>query len=431
MSKRLKSVLIVVDSFQREYLGAYTLSQELKRNGFKTRITSRYALESAYDAFHPGVVILPKTHKVPALEKIHRHSVVVLLQAESFSGNIEAFKSFCSRNSSIGIRPDLVDAVFCWGDFDYRFYQEAEIYPQAEIEVTGHPMVDIWYKPKKNRKTSEKPVIGISTSITCLTHITNSLGPVSLIDNIERNWESGLFEPPYHAEDRIAFEAAWIRIVIELIRAFKGHRIHLRPHPLEDVEQYRWLEKEGDVRIDNHQPMVDWSDEVDVLLSFISTSQLDAYLRGVKVVSIQNLFPKRILETLPRSLKLPVDHFFEAPETIEEIKRSVTAERVTSAKADFFLKDVFHFPTVKPSARVTQAVGALFEKESLFTQKAPFPSRSLIHSFLPSTFNLADLKTLYWDLSALFFGKGNPHVSYCKHRWFRNLKMQRLIHTEI
>lgn len=420
-----KKVLILVDSFQREYFAAESLRLELQYKGIETYISNRYHSDYAFKALQPFLVITPKTHKVPGLEQMHKSAYIALMQAESFSGNENAYRNFYSPERSFGIRTDLIDFVFCWGEVDKNFYKNQGVYSTAEIFKTGHPITDIWYQKKVARPIGkEKPVLGITTSINCLTHVNNDLGPVELIDNIERNWESGFFDPPYHAEDRMAFESQWLRIVLDLLKTFKDHTIYLRPHPLEKLEHYQFLSANKNIIVDNKTNIVDWCDKIDVLLSFVSTSQLDAYLRGVHVLSIQNLFTDRIKEGMPKSIQYEMDTFFESPKSIEEIRSLLLAPAPQLEAADKFVERVFSFEKKRPSSRIADEVEKILERKP--------KTRSLESGFHSPCFNTpwfhsGDLKTAYWDFRSKFAKENGPKASYCKHRIFRNSKVNQAV----
>ena len=133
-------VLIVIDAVGREYLAAKLVAEELNERGIKAALCSKLALTMTYNRFKPDVVILPKTHKIKFLNLIHQQSVVLLAQAESFLGSVEAYESF-----SKFIAVDFVDGICCWGNVDYDYYIGNPRFSNIDVQLTGHPIIEFWY----------------------------------------------------------------------------------------------------------------------------------------------------------------------------------------------------------------------------------------------------------------------------------------------
>lgn len=258
-------VLLVVDSFDREFLSMRLTASALQKQGVEVRLCSRPILAMTYNRFQPQVIILPKTHKIPYLDLIHLSSVVVLVQAESYVGSPDSFKYL-----SVHLRKEFVDLVCCWGMFDYDFYIENGIFSSDRVFVTGHPIIESWYLPfsMRNRNVS-KPIVGITSSLRAFTHKAHGLhvNPLKSIINIEEVGDSGYFLPPYHAEDWIAFEASWIRIIYQLVKENPDIQFSLRPHPLENPVHYKEFERFPNLTVDAFGHISDWLNSLDALCS--------------------------------------------------------------------------------------------------------------------------------------------------------------------
>lgn len=349
-------VLLVVDSFDREYVAMRLTAAALRKHGATVRMCSRPILGMTYNRFQPQVVVLPKTHKITGLEDIHRSCAVVLAQAESFVGSEDSF-----RYLSAHLRKECVDLVCCWGPFDHDFYIQNGLFPADRVHLTGHPMIESWYLPTATQKiSSTNPVVGITSSLRAFTHKANGnrINPFRSIIGIEEVGDSGYFLPPYHAEDWIAFEASWVRIIYQLIKENPDIKFSLRPHPLENPVHYKEFERFPNLTVDARGHIAEWLTSLDVLCSSFSGSMLDGYFRRIPVVSIRNLIPARILEGIHPSIPgIPHERHFVAPDTLAGARDELHKSWQSIPELDALGKRVFNFPDSKrPSVRLAETI---------------------------------------------------------------------------
>lgn len=349
-------VLLVIDSFDREYLAMRLAAAALENYGIDVRMCSRVILSMAYNRFRPDVLVLPKTHKIAALDAIHRSSTVVLAQAESFVGSEDAFKHFSAH-----LRKEYVDLVCCWGPFDRDYYTKHNVFSEDRVHITGHPITETWYLPAVSQSKSVlSPIVGITSSLRAFTHRAHGsrVNPLSSIINIEEVGDSGYFLPPHHAEDWVAFEASWVRIVYQLIKENPDVEFRLRPHPLENPAHYNAFERFPNVKVDSRGHIADWLTSLDVLCSSFSGSMLDGYARRIPVVSLRNLIPARILACIHPSIpSIPHEKHFVAPDTLEGVRAEFHNPWRTSRELDALCKRVFNFPDEKrPSERMADII---------------------------------------------------------------------------
>ncbi|NUM88394.1 MAG: hypothetical protein HUU37_04235 [Bdellovibrionales bacterium] len=423
-------VLIAIDSHKREYIAMRLLQDALRSEGIEAHLCSRYILRRAFNRFKPHAVIIHSSHKVPELPHIHKYAHIVLLQAESCTGNERAILSLASPEV-FDARFDLVDLRYSWGKFDQELLQTRRAFPNADLALTGHPISEVWYSKSQCRKIpSEKKVVGITTSLRAMTHISGGIrNPVALIQHIEANGPSGYFDPPHHAESWVAFESAWLRIVGDLIRELSGkYKIFLRPHPLENVELYRFLEKKYGVTVHNEEDIGAWLDRIDVLLSYLSGSQIDAHVKGVRVVSIRRLFPQFIQDRIPEMLKLEHDGYYPAPASYQELLEMLRSPVAPDHRLDRFIENVFHYPSkTRPSVAI-----AAHLKEWLATRKEkkapfrPFPENPLVR-LLALILPIDDLSLIWREAKGRITGRETIALSFCRHKFLRNLASERTL----
>lgn len=423
----MQKILIVIDSFKREFSGVTFLKRELKKNGFKVFTCSRFNLLLSYNRILPHIVILPKTHKILGLDQIYKNSYVVLMGAESFSGAREALIACARSKAAGGWQDSLVDLVACWGEFNKRVYSEIGVFKNATIAATGHPMTESWYQKKYLRKNDHKKIIGISLSLRTITH---SMAPpiVQTVCDTER--DKLLYDSGYHAESWLLYEITWLRIVTNLIEELSSeYEIQLRPHPLEDKSQYDYFSKiYPNISVHADEDIISWCDGIDVLLSYMSTSQVDAYVRGVNVISIKDLFPDFVLNGIPNMMKIEMNDFFYSCVDMENLK-SMIKENTSNKnpKIDGFLLDVFNYPSEnRPSVNIANLIVNFFSKKPRYKNKkiTPIPLDG-IFKHVPS-FLFPDYLFIMLAHTRNILGKGfDPTFSYCAHTFLKNRKVEK------
>lgn len=415
-------VLLVVDSFDREFLAMRLTAAALEKLGAEVRLCSRPILGMTYNRFRPEVVVLPKTHKIIGLEEIHRGSAIVLAQAESFVGSEDSF-----RYLSAHLRKEYVDLVCCWGQFDHDFYTQNDVFPADRVHVTGHPMIESWYLPTAAQKDSNaSPVVGITSSLRAFTHKANGsrINPFRSIIGIEEVGGSGYFLPPYHAEDWVAFEASWVRIVYQLIKDNPDIKFSLRPHPLENPLHYKEFERFPNLTVDSHGHIAEWLTSLDVLCSSFSGSMLDGYFRRVPVVSIRNLIPARILACIHPSIPgIPHEKHFIAPGTLAGTRAELYKPWQPIPEMDALGKRVFNFPDSKrPSERLAETIvqhaPAIYKTKRDFT---PLPESRFERLCGPFSWS-PDLRLAMLHCRDAVKQTNITATAYGRHRFLQNRK---------
>lgn len=421
-------VLLVIDSFDREFLAMRLVAAALQKRGAVTRLCSRPILGMTFNRFKPDVVILPKTHKIIGLESIHRSSVVVLAQAESFVGSEDSFK-YLSGN----LKKEYVDLVSCWGPFDHDFYVGNGVFPSDRVVVTGHSIIENWYLPHKEGGNSARPVVGITSSLRAFTHKAQgrNSNPIASVMDIEEVGDSGYFIPPYHAEDWIAFEAAWIRVIYQLVKENPDLRFNLRPHPLENSKYYEAFKRFKNLTVQPHGHIAEWLSSIDVLCSSFSGSMLDGYFRRIPVVSIRNLIPARILACIHPSIPaIPHEKHFLAPNSFAGLREALHKPWQSIPELDALGKRVFNFPSVKrPSEQLADLV--MEQCPQLSANKptfSPLPE-SLVERICGPFSWAPDLRMALLGLRDTVGKTSMTVTAYGRHRLLRNRKYDSLFNT--
>lgn len=421
----MKKILLVIDSFKREFTGVIFLKAELEKLNFQVHLASRFSLELTYNRVLPEIVILPKTHKITSLKEMYKNSYIIQLGAESFSGGRDALISCSESKAAGGWQDKYVDLTLCWGDFNKRTYEEIGSFPNSVIKTTGHPITETWYQKKKPKSLkNNKKIIGISLSLRTITH---KLAPNILQTVVDTELDGFLYDKGFHAESWLLYEITWLRVVTNIIQRFSDqYEIQLRPHPLENHDHYNYfVEKFENVSIHPSEDIITWCDGIDVLLSYMSTSQVDAYVRDVKVISIRDLFPDFVIDGIPKMMMLEMNDFFPNCENLDNLASMIESnESFSNPDLDHFLKDVFNYrDSKKPSENIAHEV-ELFSKSKNYKKKSDIKKIAVPGKakFLP--------RKLYPDYIYLFLKfllskvgmSSDPNFSYCPHSFIKNNK---------
>ena len=421
-------VLYIIDNASREQLAANLVRHELEKRGCVVYFASRYVISNAFNGFQPDIVILPKIHKIPEIFDLAKRCHIALLSAESFTGSEQSALFSYEGYQKIN---DCIDIRFCWGNFDKNVLKRARVFQESVLVATGHPMTDTWYLPSMTRNKDNRIVIGISSTLKVLANAFGNRNFLSLIDGIEKNTDAAgksiYFDDPNHAEWWIGFEAAFIRIMINIADFFPNYEIRIRPHPTERATDYLALAKNRpNVKISEGGDIESWLDEIDILLSFLSVSQIDASVKGKHVISLKNLFPSWVIDGLPERLRLAVDDFFPAPSSLEELNVLINRQPDDYAAVRTYVADVFNFPSERrPSELISEYIVKYLDSHVKRPMAGtPMPTSKL--RFLLS-FPYGDvLLMIALDLRTLLKqGKGGVGHSYCFHRFQRNLGIAR------
>lgn len=413
--KMVKKVLIVVDLFRREFISNLFLKDSLEAQGFKVKITSRLSIGLAFNSFQPHFVIVPKIHKIPELEHIIKHSVVLYSSAESYAGSSRSILDFTAF-----MQPHLCDYLLCWGEFDRNVYRVQGLFRESQLIVTGNPLIQTW-STRERSTTSSRKRIGIATSLRALTQQNSSKNIIELIANIEETGGQGFYDPPQHAEHRIAFEASWIRVMFMICKELPEYDFIIRAHPIERSELYRYFERFPNVQIDDSQTIEDYTDKIDVLLTLASQAMFDAYRKKKTVISIQNLIPKDIQPFITAALRENFYPFFPTPWNIEELKSLIDQKFAPIVGADHFMEEVYSYPyKTSPSDAIARFIKGL----SIEKKFSPLKLKKSSNFFLKIP-QSDSVFIFFKDLRFRLLKRGQDvRFTFCAHLLHRNQQAQ-------
>lgn len=427
-------VLLVVDNSKRELVGILLIQQYLQELGFSSKICSRFTLTQAFHKFRPRAVALPNAF-FSTCKALAERCFVCVLPSESGNGQRAQILGIMKGTPTSKCYTEYVDLVFSWGEQMTKWLVEEKVYSEDRIRTTGHPSTDHWLLPVK-KKLNRKA--GLTTTFRMLN---NSLGgvinAVKWIYNKEKSGGDGSFYlPPEHAEAWIYWEAAFLRLICNIVDYVvipHNIRIELRPHHAEMKEPYKFLVKQskGLMQVFKEETISEWFQDIDVLLTYMSASALDAVIQGLPVISLEKILNQDALRRIPPGFRYDYYEYLWKAESLEQLKEFIEDAflgRLPDSPNPDYLKEYiyrhFHFPKKRPSAYlVAESIADLLENNRP-RKFRPLHDSSSVKFWLYSTLNYVPYSTElvmeFRYIEDYFRGinaSGGPRRTYLPWKW--------------
>lgn len=352
-------VLLIIDNSCRELEGILLIQHFLSKLGLSSKICNPFNLIPAYNKYQPKAIVFPNAGH-PIIETLSRSVYIFVLPSESGNGQKNQVLSTHRGTNSYHCYTECVDHFFSWGEQMKEWLIESGAYPRDHISATGHPATDHWLIPMKRVPNQ---IIGLTTTFRALNSSHGrKCNFIRFIYEIEKNGIPSYYEPPEHTESWFYWEASFIRVICNFITDVaipNALRLQLRPHPLENIKPYLYLTKlsNGLVKAVKQGPISDWFQNIDLLLTFMSGSSIDAVVRGLPVVSLKNVLNQDALSRIPKGFIYDYDQYFWQLESFEQVKEyardafkgklPVSPQR---EKLDDYIYRHFSYPRKKPAA---------------------------------------------------------------------------------
>ena len=429
--------LLVVDFSKRELLGGYLLKHFLEQLGKKTVICSRFNLAQAYNATRPAAVVLPHAH-FHLIDQIAPQSQIFLVPSESGAGSRPAIKLNFEGSFPSLCRTSKVDKVYCWGPKMAEWLEQDGVYPREKLVSYGHPAMDHHLiKRERNLEDVDKRQIGLTTTFLMLnTSQGEKLNPFMWIYTSEKTGGDGIYyDPGKHCEDWIYYEAAMGRLICDIIDtlALKNKwPIFLRPHPMEWESMYDYFVNlsQGLVTVDKSGPISEWFSDISVLMTFLSTSSIDAVYQNVPAISLRKMINPDAYDRIPKRMNLEFERYLWQPEDMNALenlcrdaRRGILPNCERLEEANQFIREQFALPRNRPAAlSIAEDISALIDKYGRKGAFSPIGNtaddpgyRKIARKFYYN----ADLFWFYWYSQA----KGNMDIGFTYLPWkFKEIK---------
>jgi surface carbohydrate biosynthesis protein len=217
--------------------------------------------------------------------------------------------------SYISLRLDFptlkeIDLYLCWGDHQKSIIDNFKSKYTSSLKTisTGHPRIDLLKKEKvlNYKKTN---LILINTKLTGFNikgkNKGNSLLKVLKAHNMIKDKENEDFFKGYEIYQEKLFYK-YVELIKYLSAQFKDKQIILRPHPGEDLENWKNLVKNlSNVIVTNENSISYWIKKSDLIIHTGCTTGLEAVLMNRLTISYQPVDDNKYKIPLPDE----VSHF--------------------------------------------------------------------------------------------------------------------------
>jgi surface carbohydrate biosynthesis protein len=127
--------------------------------------------------------------------------------------------------------------VAVWGDRQYRWHRE-RIDSRVPVVVTGHPRLEL--SRPQYASYFEPEIQHIKKTFGAFVLINTRFGSVFAMRGFEYNFRHGVVDGAAVSDEQV-HAAEFVRAVRSLANAMNDVRFVLRPHPAENINQYRLL----------------------------------------------------------------------------------------------------------------------------------------------------------------------------------------------
>ena len=132
----MTDVIIVVDTYSRDYFGSRMLMLKLKKMGIKSKLVGKYSVVQAVNKFTPKIVVVPNISS-DYIASIREKVYIFYMPVESIGGNIELInllhQPIVQKESTYLTDMEI---VLCWGD---RYFQGLkDLVNKSKLIITNY-----------------------------------------------------------------------------------------------------------------------------------------------------------------------------------------------------------------------------------------------------------------------------------------------------
>ena len=356
-------VLLVIDHSDRELSYILLIQHYLKELGLTSQICSVHNAIVAFDWWRPSAVLVPRVYD-PWIEIFAERAFVFILPSEHGNSQKNCVSAILFGTETNSSYLKSVDLCFCCGDNTKQWIIDSDILSEEKLFSVGHPNTDHWLLGKTKKTTENR--IGLSTSLRFFNNHNGGPGNALrlLYDAEKTGYDGTYYLPPQHAEAWFHFEAAYLRLVFNFIDHTivpNQWKLEIRPHPNEAMKTYDFLNKYTNdlVSARKRGNISEWLSRISLLFTGVSMSALDAYVKGIPVVSLQPSINLQAFSNIPAMYHYDYYQYFWQLENLSQAKEYVEASfsgKLSLAKEtksiDQFLKNNFHYPREKTSSEL-------------------------------------------------------------------------------
>ncbi|RXJ68998.1 hypothetical protein CRV08_06085 [Halarcobacter ebronensis] len=368
----MKRVLILVDNSRRDLLPSELLKVKFEQNGTIVDFCNKRNYKIKIREFCPDAFLVSRGD-LPFLAQISRVCKVYVVPAEGARLTPETMKSVFLGRIHNGKQLDQtgeviegfdhISKVYLWGDRTRRFLLSTEMFKEEQLKVAGNGRLDV-YRKNEQKKMHNDFTIGIAFSIKSLSSFEGNVNYLKIIHGFFDEAKSGRFPmvpEGRHYEDYVWRDFAIARqmlAVILTIMSTTNYKIRFRVGPFENINDYKFLHELYPDRIfiqDQSEQLIDFLEQIDLMLTCWSSTGLESVLMNVPVIAIPYLIEKEHLFAHIAPEANGFDTFlriYYTPESIEEVMKLIEQQKSKQLPLvpdiefyNEFLRDIYNWPT--------------------------------------------------------------------------------------
>lgn len=351
MKKSKPWLYLPIETKVRELHGKILLASFAAINGFNVVIGSKKDINSRISFLPKGTIFnfgLAKNFAKNA--KRHReygHKVVAIDEEGLVTLNDDLYLRHRVSKEALNV----TDMFFCWGKRQASLVEKKAGKTNCKIFIAGNPRLDL-LRPEYRvifKEDSEKirkkygKIILINTNFGHGNHFS---GDDFVIESFkEKGWMNDADDKKYFLRN-IEWQKEMYKKFLEMIPIisdkYKDYNIIIRPHPSENHDAWKKIEKKfSNVSIVHSGNVIPWIMAADVLIHNGCTTAVEAFLLGTKVVAYRPFIVDDLETELPNKISIETRNITELTDTLDKIINKNLDFNNDSKKSylDFYLAD--------------------------------------------------------------------------------------------
>jgi surface carbohydrate biosynthesis protein len=278
-----------IEIYNREFQSKLLIAMESASKGMQVYVgrLKEYLLR---DFFVPGIVhfksITPSDRKLKELKFFKKNNFIITSLDEEVGLTEKNSKYIKARYSNKSL--ELTDRVFTWGKFDYDNLSTKFKKHKKKLVKSGNPRIDFWRKDFefffKKKKLRYKDYILFSLNYK---HRSNK----ELKKYSDWLKEMGYMDRGYtinEVKKNNKYDTRISKKIFKLITTLSGQTnltIIVRPHPIDELKNYKFLNKYKNIKIIKEGSISEWIYNAKIVVHSSCTGGLEASVRGRPTVS--------------------------------------------------------------------------------------------------------------------------------------------------
>lgn len=279
-----RRIVIRAHTARRDTASSVLVARALRRAGYEVFVCSLRNFTWVVRFWKPNVIIVQTTGAALQAHELYPDAKIVFLDAEGIQPEDNSWATFWAKNPRYY---EVIDRALLWGPFLVEEMSKLMGGQDlSKVRVVGSPKFDLVKYVRKNLMPATP---------------SNSIGIVGRYPSIN-NHEGAPTLRALHVKSNVDFTISSCHAyhvqhqIIGRILEETDYTVSLRPHPLENIDNYhRYViptfgqQHAERLTIDDRLDVAEWMSEQRALVSPTSTSYIEAYLLGVPFIIVDGI----------------------------------------------------------------------------------------------------------------------------------------------